>query len=239
MLQLSHEQIPPLIDVSCVRTDVKYEELDRMAAMAKKYGFIAAFPMPCHTERLRDLLRGSPVRLGGVAGFPSGADTVRQKVDCAKYMKAAGCDEIDMVINVGALRSGDDAYVLNELKEVIAAAAPLPVKTILECAYLEDAEIVRGCALAVEAGAAFVKSGTGWAAKPTTVDHIRLMKTAVDGRAQIKAAGGVRSLRILEEMYDAGCRRFGVSLLSALRIVKEACERDRVIFEDGEILSQN
>ncbi|MDR2184965.1 MAG: deoxyribose-phosphate aldolase [Treponema sp.] len=231
-MPLSHSEIVKLIDVSCVRTDVTYQELGQVAAAAIKYNFIAAFAMPCYTEKLGELLKGSPVMLGGVAGFPSGADTVAQKVDCARYMKSAGCKEIDMVINVGALRSGDDDYVRNEIKKVVDTVYPIPVKSILECAYLSDEEIVRACKAAVEAGVAFVKSGTGWAAKPTTVETIKLMKNAVKDKTLIKAAGGVRSLAVLEEMYAAGCRRFGISLRSALAILQEAFKRDGAAFEE-------
>jgi deoxyribose-phosphate aldolase len=230
-MRLSHTEIPAFIDVSCVRTDVSYEELARMAEAARKFRFICAFAMPSHTEKLKDLLRESSVRLGGAVGFPSGADTAEQKLICARYMKTLGCDEIDMVINVGALISGDDGYVLDEIKAVVDAAYPMPVKSILECAYLSDEQIVHACKLAVEAGVAFVKSGTGWAAKPTTVETVRLMKGAVGDRALVKAAGGVRSLQTLEEMYDAGCRRFGISVQSALNILKEAYERDGEVFE--------
>jgi deoxyribose-phosphate aldolase len=230
-MPLSHAEIVRLIDVSCVRTDVTYQELQQVADAAIKYNFICAFAMPCYTEKLGELLKGSPVMLGGVAGFPSGADTVTQKADCARYMKSVGCKEIDMVINVGALRSGDDNYVRDEIKKVVEAAYPVPIKSILECACLSDEEITRGCTIAIEAGVSFVKSGTGWAAKPTTVETIRIMKNAVGDKIRIKAAGGIRSLAVLEEMYAAGCRRFGIGLASALNIVKEAYQRDGAAFD--------
>jgi deoxyribose-phosphate aldolase len=133
-----------------------------------------------------------------------------------------------MVINVGALISDDCDYVEREVKAVVDAVAPIPVKSILECAYLDEGQIRRGCEAAVSGGVAFVKSGTGWASVPTTVETVRIMKSAVGDRASIKAAGGVRSLAILENMYEAGCRRFGISLASALKIMKESCERDGV-----------
>ncbi|MDR1895069.1 MAG: deoxyribose-phosphate aldolase [Spirochaetales bacterium] len=231
-MALSHSEIAGLIDVSCVRANVSYRELNQVAGAAIKHNFICAFAMPCHTEKLRDLLKGSPVKLGGVVGFPSGADTAAQKVEGARYMKSIGCQEIDMVINVGAVLSGDDDYVREEIRRVIEAAHPLPVKSILECAYLKDEEIVRACRLAVEAGVSFVKSGTGWANKPTTVETIRIMKKAVGDKTQIKAAGGVRTLAALEEMYAAGCRRFGIGLTSALAILKEVYRREGEPFEE-------
>jgi deoxyribose-phosphate aldolase len=230
-MPLKADDLPSCIDISCVRTDVSYRELDQMAAAARKYRFIAAFAMPDQTARLKALLEGSLVRLGGAVGFPSGADTREQKITCAKYMKDLGCTEIDMVINVGALISGDDTYVRDEIAAVVKTVRPLPVKSILEISYLTDEQIVRACHLAVEAGVTFVKSGTGWAPKPTTVETVRLMKNAVGGRALVKAAGGIRTLQILEEMYDAGCCRFGISLKSALSILREAYEREGKPFQ--------
>ena len=230
-MRISYTEIPALVDVSCVRANVSYGEVRQVAEAAGKYGFICAFAMPCATKMMKEYLAGSGVRLGGVAGFPSGADTMEQKVDCAKYMASLGCDEIDMVINVGALISDDCDYVEREIRAVVDAASPIPVKAILECAYLDEGQIRRACEAAVSGGVAFVKSGTGWASEPTTVEVVRIMKSAVGDRASVKAAGGVRSLEILEDMYEAGCRRFGISLSSALTIMRESCERDGVPFD--------
>ncbi|MDR1801717.1 MAG: deoxyribose-phosphate aldolase [Lachnospiraceae bacterium] len=230
-MRISYKDIPKMIDVSCVRTDVTYEEIKAMALCSIKYGFICAFAMPCFTKMLKEYLLGSNVMLGGVVGFPSGADTMQQKIDCAKYMKSLGCDEIDMVINVGALRSRDDAFVSEEIEKVVEAADGIPVKSILEIAYLTDDEIIRGCKAAVKGGVTFVKSGTGWASKPTIVETIELMKKAVGNTAKIKAAGGVRTLNDLEAMAEAGCERFGISMNSALNILKEAYDRDGVEFK--------
>lgn len=236
MVQLRCEEIPKLIDVSGVRTDVTYDEIKLIAKMAKKYGFICAFVMPCFTEKLKELLAGSDTMLGGVTGFPSGADTTEEKVACAIEMKRIGCDEIDMVINVGALKSGDYDLVDSDIRAVVNSVKPTPVKSILEIAYLTDEEIAKGCEIAVKAGVTFVKSGTGWAGKPTTTDTIRIMKSAVGANAKIKAAGGVRTLKDLEAMYDEGCTRFGISIKSALSILKEAYERDGKEFPDSELV---
>lgn len=160
--------------------------------------------------------------VGGVVGFPSGADTTFVKVADARDLLAAGVDELDMVINVGALKSGRYDQVRNDIRAVVDAGQGTPVKAILEIAYLTRDEIRRGSLLAVEAGASYIKTGTGWAGKPTTVDTIRLIKETVGDSAKIKAAGGVRSLDVLLEMVDAGCSRFGIGLSSALKIIEEA-----------------
>jgi deoxyribose-phosphate aldolase len=229
---LSHLEIPKLIDISAVRTNVTFDEVELVAHISKKYGFICAFVMPCFTANLIELLKGSGVSVGGTTGFPSGADCTEEKVSCAIREKEMGCDEIDMVINVGALLSGDYDRVKNDIKAVVDAVNPLPVKSILEVAYLTDRQVIKGCELAVEAGVTFVKSGTGWASAPTTIDHIRIMKSTVGDRAKIKAAGGVRTLACLEEMVEAGCSRFGISVASALSILKEAYEREGIPFEE-------
>lgn len=231
-MQLSYNEIPGLIDISAVRTNVTYDEIEEVARMARKYHFICAFTMPCFIGKLAELLKGSDVMLGGPAGFPSGADCTEEKVSCAIREKILGCDEIDMVINVGSLISGDYGVVKNDIKAVVDAVYPTPVKAILETAYLTDDQIVKACELSIEAGVTFVKSGTGWANKPTTLETIEIMKGAVGERVKIKAAGGVRSLATLETMYDAGCSRFGISLKSALMILKEAYDREGIPFEE-------
>jgi len=231
-MHLSCYKIPKLIDISAVRANVTYDEVAALADTAKKYGFVCAFVMPCFTADLVSLLEGSSVLVGGATGFPSGADCTEEKVSCAIREKQMGCDEIDMVINIGALLSGDDDRVRSDIQAVVEAVSPLPVKAILEVAYLSNDQIIRACELAVEAGVTFVKSGTGWASAPTTLEHIKLMKQTVGTRAKIKAAGGVRTLACLEEMVEAGCSRFGISVSSALSILKEAYARDGVPFEE-------
>ena len=231
-MHLRINEIPRLIDISAVRTDVSVEEVKQVAAVAAEYNFICAFAMPCHTELLvQELREYDSVLVGGVVGFPSGADTTKVKVETTRELLSFGCDEIDMVINVGALKSGENDLVYEDIKAVVEAAGDTPVKSILEIAYLSDEEIVRGSRIAAEAGVAFVKTGTGWAGKPTTVGTIELLHYAVDGNAKIKAAGGVRTLEDLESMYEAGCSRFGISLTSALNILEQAYERENLEFK--------
>lgn len=216
-------KIPRLIDISGVRTDVTVEEIDRIVAAAQQYRFISAFAMPCFTRLLVEKLRNDvDIMVGGVVGFPSGADTTFVKLADAKEMLAAGVDELDMVINVGALKSGKYDMVRNDIRAVVEAGQGIPIKAILEIAYLSDDEIARGSLLAVEAGVTYVKTGTGWAGKPTTVDTIKLIKKTIGDSAFIKAAGGVRTLDTVLEMVEAGCSRFGIGLTSALKIMEEA-----------------
>ena len=229
-------QIPRMIDISGVRADVSIQEVDQIARVAKQFRFICAFAMPCFTKLMVDNLKDEPdIMVGGVVGFPSGADTTFVKLADAKEMMSLGVDELDMVINVGALKSGKYDLVRDDIRAVVETAGGLPVKSILEVAYLTDDEIKRGAELAVEAGVRYVKTGTGWAGRPTTVEHIRLIKSAIGDDALIKAAGGVRSLDTLLAMADSGCSRFGIGLRSVIHIMGEVYTRSGAPWRKGVI----
>jgi len=126
-----------------------------------------------------------------------------------------------MVINIGALKSGYDDVVRNDIRAVKEAIGDIPLKTILEVSLLTDDEIRRSSLLAVESGAAFVKTGTGWYGA-TTVDHIRLIRETIGTSARIKAAGGIRTVKMIEDMVEAGCSRFGIGVNSSIAILEEA-----------------
>lgn len=219
-------KIARMVDISGVRADVTLGELNQIVAAAKHYRFICAFAMPCFTPRLVAMLRDEPdIMVGGTVGFPSGADTTQLKIANAREQLAAGVDELDMVINIGALKSGLYDTVLSDVRAVVDTAAGKPTKCILEIAYLTDDEIRKGAELAVRAGVTYVKTGTGWANKPTTVETIRLIRDTIGDSAKIKAAGGVRTLEMMLAMIDAGCSRFGIGLRSIMGIMKEVDAR--------------
>lgn len=232
MTKLTLENIPKIIDVSAVRTDVSQQEVDELAAVANHFNFICAFVMPYWTPRLiAQLKSNSSVMVGGVAGFPSGAEESDSKALMASKLIGYGCHEIDMVINIGALKSKDYKTVQADIESVRKACGDIPLKVIMEISYLSDLEIIEGCRIAADAGAAFVKTGTGWASRAATVDVIELMVKAVNGKCAVKAAGGVRSLDQVIEMYEAGCSRFGIGVKSAISILKEAAEREEKPFD--------
>lgn len=215
--------ISRIMDVSCVRTDVTRDEIDAMVEAAKKYRFICAFAMPCFTGYLKEGLKNeNDIMVGGVVGFPSGAETTGMKVNQARELVQIGCNELDMVISVSALKSKDYNIVYNDISSVVQNACNTPVKAIIEAAYLSESEIVKASEIAMSAGASYIKTGTGWTGKPTSVDTIRIIKSVVGDCCGIKAAGGIRDLKTVMQMYDAGCNRFGVSLNSAVSIIEEA-----------------
>ena len=190
--------------------------------MAREFGVAAVFCLPAHVPYMkRKLGAGTGVKVASVSGFPGGAETTHVKAETAKELVRLGCDEVDMVNNIAWLKAGDRAEYVNDVVSVVDAAAGRPVKVILECHWLTDEEIVRACEWCVEAGAAWVKTGTGWAPTGATVERIALMSKAVAGRCRVKAAGGIRSLATLQALYDAGARRFGVGVNSARSILAE------------------
>lgn len=216
------EELRGLVDISCVKTNNTMAELERMVEIAKKYQFCCCFAMPCYTEWLIEQLKDEPaIAVGGTTGFPSGADLSETKLFTAKRLIELGCDEIDMVINVQALKNGDYQKVKNDILPIRDAVGNRILKVIMEIAYLTPEEIRRACSICADCGVDFVKTGTGWAGKATTVEDIRLIRSYVGTSMRIKAAGGVRTLKTIEEMVDAGCSRFGISVQSIENIIAE------------------
>ena len=225
-MKLTVNEIAGMIDLSCVRTYSSRQDILELVENAKNFNFGQVSVMQCFLPLTKELLKGFPgIHIVGNVSFPSGSDTTTVKVFQAREMVAAGCDEIDMVLNVAYLRSGMDAEAAEDLKAVIAAAGGLPVKVIIEVSYLTPAEVERACRICVDCGATFVKTGTGWAEKGTTVEDIKLIHSIVGDRIKIKASGGIRNLDTLLEMYRYGARRFGVNLKSGLAIIEECLAR--------------
>lgn len=214
-LEAFRAALPGMLDLSCVRADNTASEIEEMAALAEQLHCAAVFAMPANTAALVRRMRGSGVTVGGVVGFPAGCEETETKRFIADRLLGYGCGEIDMVINQSALKSGDNDLVFADMQAICRLCGAVPVKVILEVNNLSDEEIARGCKLATEAGAAFVKSGTGWHPKPTLPRHIELMRASAGENVRIKAAGGVRDLQTAYEMHLAGCTRFGESVHSA------------------------
>jgi deoxyribose-phosphate aldolase len=216
-----------MMDVSAVRADSTREEIREAAQLAKQYGCVGVFALPAHTQYLIDLLSGSPVFAGGVVGFPGGGETTACKAATADELVGMGCREIDMVNNIAWLKAGEAGAYTRDVRAVVEAAGGRPVKVILECHWLTDAEIVRACGWCAEAGAAWVKTGTGWAPTGATLENVALMKRTVGERCGVKAAGGVRDLPALLALYERGVRRFGIGVRTAQAILEAAAGEKR------------
>jgi len=221
-MRLTVQSLARMMDLSAVRADVDAAEVRQLAEAARRFQCICAFVLPCYLPELKTLLAGAPeVGLGGVVGFPGGGHSTALKAAEARQLLADGATELDMVINVGMLRSGRSRYVEDDIRAVVEAAEGVPVKVIIEAHYLTDDEIVQGSRLAVGAGAAFVKTGTGWAPTGATLENVRLIKSVVGNAAQVKAAGGVRDLATVVEMIRLGVSRFGVGLTTGTSLLEQ------------------
>jgi deoxyribose-phosphate aldolase len=221
-MKLSAREIARMIDLSCVRTTSSKADIEAMVQAARRYGFGHVSVLQSFIPYTRQLLAEPPgVFLVGNVSFPTGSDSTSLKMAQAYELVAAGCDEIDMVMNIGKLRSGELTEVEQDVRRVIETVHPLPVKVIIEIMVLSAEETAQACEICLCTGAAFVKTGTGWAERGTTIQDVRLVKSLVGDRIQVKASGGIRSLETLLEMYAAGARRFGVNLKSGVQIVEQ------------------
>ena len=227
---LTEKQIAAMIDLSCVRTNNTKAEIEELVNGAKKYEIGQVTVLQSFVPYVKELLKGDPkIKLSGNVSFPAGSNSTSLKVIQTMELVASGCDEIDMVMNVGRFLSGEYAEVQADVQAVVKAAHPLLVKVIIEMFYLNPKQVEIACVLCINAGAAFIKTGTGWIGNGTTVDDIRLIKSIVGDRIQIKASGGIRDLDTLVEMYKQGARRFGVNLRSGIKIIEEcAADADKL-----------
>ncbi len=210
-----------MIDISAVKAESCVEDVDAIVAAARKYHFICVFTLPSLAPYAKQRLAGAAeILLGGAVGFPSGGPTTATKAFEASELLVLGCDELDMVINIGKLKSRLYQDVAEEISQIVRLAGTIPVKVILEVNLLKDAEIQDGARIVRDCGAQYVKTGTGWFGA-TTFDHIQTIQEAVGDSLKIKVAGGVRDLDVLLKMHAMGVSRFGIGHLSAVRIMEE------------------
>lgn len=214
---ITYEQLAKTIDHSLLRPELTEADVINGCEIAKRYNTASVCVKPCHVTLAARLLKGTTVAVGTVIGFPHGAHTTAIKVAEAKDALANGAVELDMVINIGELRSGNLDYVRQDIRAVVeAAGGKALVKVILENAYLTDEQKVQACKLAEEAGANFVKTSTGYAPSGATIPDLKLMRASVGPQMQVKAAGGVRTLDAALEVIDVGVTRIGATATAAI-----------------------
>jgi deoxyribose-phosphate aldolase len=184
--------------------------------MAMKYHVASVCCRPADVALCAEQLKGSDVLVGTVVGFPHGSSATATKVFETELAVKEGAVEIDVVINIGYMKSGKYDSVREEIAAVVKAAQGFPVKVILENAYLTNDEIVKACQLSEEAGAHYVKTSTGFAPTGAKLEDVKLMKASVSPKMKIKSAGGVKNLDMLLEFMDAGVTRSGASATAAM-----------------------
>lgn len=200
-----------MIDHTVLKADTPLETVKRICDEAMEYGFASVCINPCHVAYCADYLKDSDVNVCTVIGFPLGANTSAVKAFETKDAIANGADEIDMVMNIGALKDKNYDLVRDDVKAVVEAANGTLVKVILETCLLTEDEIKKACELCVEAKADYVKTSTGFSTRGATIEDVIIMKEAVHGKAKVKAAGGVRTPEDMVKIVAAGADRIGTS----------------------------
>lgn len=222
---MNAKSIAGMIDISAVRTHSTLSDIEENVAYAKEYKFINVHVLPCWISILAKMLAPvDGVYVGGPVGFPSGAHRTEAKLLEAGYLIADGIEEMDIMMNVGKFKNKEYAYVLDEVKRVIAlaknAGRPIKTKMLIEINCLSEEEMIKAAELSVESGADFVKTGTGWVPGSANIGRIRKIRQVVGDNIEIKASGGIRTRDEFMALYDIGVTRFGINTKSAIEIVK-------------------
>ena len=214
---LTYEQVAKTIDHSLLRPALDTDSVRAGCELARAYNVASVCVKPCDVKLAAELLAGSDVKVSTVIAFPHGSSTSAVKAFEAERAIEDGAEELDMVLNIGRLRSGATDEVRADIQAVVdVAAGRALVKVILENAYLDEAQKVLGCRLSEEAGADFVKTSTGFAPSGATLDDLRLMRRTVSSSLGVKAAGGIRTLGALIDAMNAGATRIGATATQAI-----------------------
>ena len=209
-------------DHTVLKPEATESDVIKLCNEAKEYSFYAVCVNSCYVPLASEILEGTNVKIASVIGFPLGACSMDVKAFETEWACSEGAEEIDMVIHVGALKEKRYDYVRQDIATVVAVALEHDaiVKVILETCLLTDEEVVKACELAMEAGAAFVKTSTGFSKEGATAHHVSLMKKTVGNDLQVKASGGIRDYAKTMEMIEAGADRIGAS--ASVEIFKES-----------------
>jgi deoxyribose-phosphate aldolase len=203
--------IASYIDHTLLRADATIEDIERLCSEAREYAFCAVCVNGSWVADASRLLEGSSAKIAAVVGFPLGAMSSETKQHETEAVIAAGAHEIDVVLNIGRLKQGDDSYIRRELSEIVRASDGRTVKVILENCLLNREEKIRGCRLVMDSGARFVKTSTGFGSGGATVEDVALMRATVGPEFGVKASGGIRDAKTALAMIEAGATRIGTS----------------------------
>lgn len=200
------------IDHTLLKQTAQREDIRKLCAEAVEYGFYSVCVQPVYVSACNEFLKNAPqIKIACVVGFPMGENKTETKVFETKRAIADGADEIDMVICISAVKNGNYSYVKREIKQVVKAAKGSPVKVILETSLLTRDEMVKAALCARDAGAAFVKTSTGYFGEGAKAEDVRLLKDTVKGACSVKASGGIKTAEQFREMLAAGADRIGTS----------------------------
>lgn len=225
--KVTAKDIAKMIDHSLLRPQLTRQEVEEGCRLAKEYDCATVCVKPCDVLVAHEILKDCDVKVTSVVGFPHGANLTETKVLEGDLAMSQGCEELDMVLNIDRLRSGDFDYVEKDIQAVCDAAKRrgVLVKVIFENFYLTDEEIVRACEICERCGANWVKTSTGFADGGATIHDLQLMRKTCSPHIQVKAAGGVRTLDAALSVRAVGCTRFGAT--ATKQIIEDAREREQ------------
>ena len=207
------------IDLTLLKPEVTQSTIEEFLKNAIKYPFASVCIPPCYVKLAARLLEGSGIKVGTVIGFPLGYQTTQAKKEEAKEAVNNGAQELDMVMNISAFKSGDFTIVEGEMSEIVSAVSGNVVKIIIETGYLTEGEKAVACNMVVNSGAHYVKTSTGFGPGYATVEDVTLLTEKAAGQIKVKASGGIKNLSDAMKMIDAGAKRLGTS--SGIEIVEE------------------
>ena len=210
-MEITKKNVAGIIDHTLLKQQASEEQIAKICEEAMEYAFASVGVNPCYVKQCAEALKDSPVNVCTVIGFPLGASTTATKAFETRDAVANGAVEIDMVVNVGAIKSGKWEYVKNDIKAVVDAAAGELVKVIIETCLLTDDEKKKVCQIAKEAGADFVKTSTGFSTGGATPEDVALMRETVGPDMGVKASGGIHTAEEAIACINAGATRLGVS----------------------------
>ncbi len=214
---MKQSEILSKVDHTCLKPEATWAQIKQLCNEALQYKTASVCIQPCFVKQAVEHLKGE-VKVCTVIGFPLGTNTTNVKVQEARDALLNGCDEFDMVINIGRLKMGDYAYVLQEIAEIKKAIGEKVLKVIIETCLLTDEEKEKMCEIVLDAGADYIKTSTGFGINGATVHDIQLFARCVKGRCKIKAAGGIQTVFDMENFISLGASRLGTS--SAVKILR-------------------
>ena len=217
--------VAKMIDISAVRTHHTLSDIEEIVGYAKEYKFINVHVLPSWVSTLAPMIKDvEGVYVGAPVGFPGGSHRTETKILEAELLIKDGVQEMDIVMNVGRFKNKEYDYVLSELKQIIALAKAsetcLKTKVLIELNCLTDEELPKVCEIVAASGADFLKTGTGWVPGNANIERIRKIRSLLDPKVEIKAAGGIRTKDEFMQLLDIGVTRFGINTKSAIEIVK-------------------
>ncbi len=220
---MTSEQLAGYIDLTLLKPQAATKDVEALIHEAQKYPFASVCIPPCHVRKAAEILKGSHTKVGTVIGFPFGYQTTSVKVYEAREAVEAGAKEIDMVMNISRFKSGEMTMVQDEISSIVSSLTKITVKIIIETCYLTNEEKIKACEMTIKSKADFVKTSTGFGPDGATIEDVILLVKTAEGRINVKASGGIKTLDGTLKMIDAGAMRIGTS--AGMAIIEEFLKR--------------